>query len=102
MESKVIWSRKSEENLERIFQFIAQDSEVYARIFVQNLILHVEKYFNSKITITGRIVPEFEHSALSFLTENILTCVVSGWKIRGAGKSNNLFWTGLYCSKCCI
>ncbi len=54
-----------------VFQFIAKDSEVYACIFVQNLILHLEKYFNSEIKITERIVPEFENSALSFLREVI-------------------------------
>lgn len=71
MESKVIWSRKSEDNLERIFQFIAQDSEVYARRFVKDLILHVEDFFNSQITVTGRIVPEFENTTLKFLREVI-------------------------------
>jgi hypothetical protein len=69
MESKVIWSLKSEENLERIFQFIAQDSEVYARRFVKDLIIYVEDFFNSKLIVSGRIVPEFENTSLSFLRE---------------------------------
>lgn len=71
MESKVVWSRKSEDNLERIFQFIAQDSEVYARRFVKDLIIHVEDLFNSKISVTGRMVPEFQNTNLAFLREII-------------------------------
>jgi len=71
MESSVIWSKKSDESLKRIFLFIAPDSEVYARRFVKDLILHTETLFNNKVAITGRAVPEFENTILAYLREII-------------------------------
>lgn len=70
MEEKVIWSQKSEDYLERTFQFIAVDSEVYALRFITSLIQYTYDYFSRKIS-PGRKVPEFANTPLSFLKEII-------------------------------
>ncbi len=67
---KVIWSRKSEVYLERIYRFIAKDSEVYAYRFVSSLIQYTEHFFSQPIA-PGRQVPEFQNTPLAFLKEII-------------------------------
>jgi|RifCSPlowO2_12_1023861.scaffolds.fasta_scaffold80164_2 plasmid stabilization system protein ParE len=70
MEGRVIWSKKSDDYLERTFMFIAKDSKVYAERFVTDLILYTEDYFNQDVA-HGRKIPEFEDTQLAFLKEII-------------------------------
>lgn len=67
---KVIWSKKSEIYLERIYRFISLDSEIYAYKFVNSLIIYTESYFNQPIS-PGRKVPEFYDTPYTFLKEII-------------------------------
>ena len=53
---KIIWSKESLVDLERIFDFIGQDSKYYATLFCEEVIERVE--FLSKHPKMGRKVPE--------------------------------------------
>ena len=70
MENKISWSVNSEKSLEKIYNFIAQDSEIYANKFISDLILTTEKRLIHQPQI-DRKVPEFRSSPLSFLRELI-------------------------------
>lgn len=67
---EIVWTHKAEVSLERIYNFIALDSEVYAYQFVKNLILYTENCLETGIA-TGRLVPAFENTPLAFLHEII-------------------------------
>jgi toxin ParE1/3/4 len=69
-QQRVIWSSKAEISLERIYKFIAQDSDVYAYRFVKSLMNNTEKYFEKAIA-PGRSIAEFENTPLDFLQEII-------------------------------
>ena len=43
MEKKIVWSKRSETNLENIFDFIAKDSLIYATRFVTKLVEYTEQ-----------------------------------------------------------
>lgn len=53
---KIIWSNRSLIDLEEIAQYIAKDSEKYAKITINNLINEAVKL--KKNPLLGRIVPE--------------------------------------------
>jgi plasmid stabilization system protein ParE len=70
MEKEVKWTSRSELNLFSIFQYIAQDSEIYAERFVTRLIKHSEEQLKTYTEI-GRYVPEFQSTPLAHLRELI-------------------------------
>jgi len=56
MEFKVSWSPEAIEDLEAIAEYIARDSEYYARAVVTETLVVSRK--TSEFPLTGRIVPE--------------------------------------------
>ena len=70
MEKKIVWSKRSETNLENIFDFIAKDSLIYSTRFVTKLVEYTEQELKHYPEI-GRKVPEFKNTSLDFLREII-------------------------------
>ncbi len=70
MAQGVIWSFRAEHNLQSIFEYIAQDSEIYAARFVQRLVIATEEHLPNNRQ-SGRLVPEFAGTPLGFLREFI-------------------------------
>jgi len=66
--AEVTWSARSIENLSSIYDYI--DSKVYAERFINSLVLSVESQLGV-FPNSGRWVPEFYDSPLSFLREVI-------------------------------
>lgn len=58
MANCIIWSPRAASHLESICEFIAEDSSVYARIFVQKVVALVKSI--SAYPQAGRIVPEYD------------------------------------------
>lgn len=54
---RIIWSPDAASDLEAICDFIAKDSEYYARVFAQGLINTIERLL--LFPESGRIVPEY-------------------------------------------
>ena len=59
---KLIWSPEAADNLEEICEYISKDSEYYARLFAQKIIMLVEEIVD--FPMAGRIVPEFQRDDL--------------------------------------
>ena len=59
---KVNWSPRAASDIEEICNYIANDSEHYARIFAQRVIAIVEKI--PDFPNSGRIVPEYQKENL--------------------------------------
>ena len=59
---KLIWSSEAADNLEEICEYISRDSEYYARLFAQKIIMLVEEI--ADFPMAGRIVPEFQQDDL--------------------------------------
>ncbi len=59
---KLIWSSEAADDLEEICEYISKDSEYYARLFAQRIILLVEKI--ADFPMAGRIVPEYQRDDL--------------------------------------
>ncbi len=70
METKIKWSEKSALHLQNIYNYIAEDSEIYAYRFVNQLILSVEAQL-SVFPLSGRNIPEFEGTYIYYLKEVI-------------------------------
>jgi plasmid stabilization system protein ParE len=68
--TEVIWTTHSEFGLKNIFEFIAHDSAFYAARFVNNLVISTNNQLSLK-PLSGRSIPEFEGTNLSFLREVI-------------------------------
>jgi plasmid stabilization system protein ParE len=62
MVNRIIWSPRAASHLERICEFIAGDSPVYARIFAQKVMALVKSI--PAYPQTGRIVPEYNDTNL--------------------------------------
>jgi toxin ParE1/3/4 len=60
--SEVIWAKLAYKDLDSIYEFIAKDSEIYAKRFVERLILSVSDL--DKFPDSGRIVPEFNDKTI--------------------------------------
>ena len=58
MASIIRWSEQSADDLEAIFNFIARDSEHYARVFIQRIFDSIERLEN--FPQSGRMVPEYK------------------------------------------
>ena len=69
---KLIWSPESIKDLEHIYEYIAQDSEYYAKLFMAKVIETIEKI--PDFPKSGRIVPEYE-------TEGIRERIYKGYRI---------------------
>ncbi len=61
-EVKIEWSPSSINNLEKIAEFISQNSPLYAPVFIRKIINSVERL--KEFPLSGRIVPEFNNSDL--------------------------------------
>jgi len=59
---KIIWSPRAASDVEEICDYIATDSEHYARIFAQKVITIVEKI--PDFPYVGRMVPEYQKDDL--------------------------------------
>jgi toxin ParE1/3/4 len=62
MAPEIRWSPRAVDDLESIGNYIARDSEVYASLFIQNIltiIRHIPEFPTS-----GRIVPEYNNKEL--------------------------------------
>lgn len=59
---ELIWSPKAAADLEEICEYIARDSEYYARFFAQKLVTLVETI--AEFPRAGRIVPEYQRDDL--------------------------------------
>jgi len=55
--AKIIWSPDAAADLEEICDYIAKDSEYYARIFAQGVINAIERLL--LFPESGRVVPEY-------------------------------------------
>jgi plasmid stabilization system protein ParE len=67
--AQVSWSPSSLLDLDSIAEFIARDSPHYAGLFVQSIVVHVEKL--SEFPQSGRVVPEYGREELrEFIFEN--------------------------------
>ena len=56
--AEIRWTTQASEDVEAIAQFIARDSEFYAKIFVSELLNTIERL--ETFPQSGRMVPEFE------------------------------------------
>lgn len=71
---QVIWTNKSAAHLKAIHDYIAEDSSLYAANFIKALVMATQKL--KAFPLAGRIVPEFEHSAL-----NLREVIYKGYRI---------------------
>lgn len=65
--AKVIWTEFALEDLRSIYDYISQDSKVYADRFIERLISRVDQL--ESLPQSGRIVPEFQNESLRELIE---------------------------------
>ena len=97
MEKEIIWTHRSRENLKSIYNYIANDSELYAVRFVQDLVQHTERRLLAHPLI-GKPLSEFSETPLSVLRELlyrgyrviysaegntiiIIACSMAGWTL---------------------
>jgi len=59
---KVFWTKKSEQHLDKIFDYIASDSPFYARQTLSKIISQAEKAAENPLA--GRIVPEMNQKKI--------------------------------------
>ena len=59
---KIIWSTKSEKQLDQIYDYIAQDSPFYANSTILDIINRAEKVVTQPLQ--GRIVPEYKKDSI--------------------------------------
>jgi len=55
--AKLIWSPKAASDMGDICEYISRDSEYYAKLFAQKVMLLAETI--AKFPMTGRVVPEY-------------------------------------------
>ncbi len=60
--AKVIWTTQSLENIERISQYISQNSIYYAQLFAENIFEKVK--ILETFPATGRVVPESDSESI--------------------------------------
>ena len=60
--AKIIWSPKAITELDRICDFISENSEYYARLFAENVLKRIEQLV--LFPYSGRIVPEYNQQDL--------------------------------------
>lgn len=60
--AKIRWTLKAVKNLNSIYDYISQDSKLYAARFVTTLVSKIHRLTTSPLS--GRIVPEFQNENL--------------------------------------
>ncbi len=60
--ARLIWSPKAADDLEEICEYIARDSEHYARVFARHVIELAEQI--AEHPLAGRVVPEYQSADL--------------------------------------
>ena len=93
---KIVWTEPAVEDLRELHAYIARDSEVYARGFVERILAAVEKL--SEHSKVGRVVPEandenvrellFQHYRLIYRIEK--ECIEMLSVIHGARDLSSL------------
>jgi toxin ParE1/3/4 len=58
----IIWSRRATEDLQEIAEYIAQDSEHYAKSVVRTILK--KTHLLAEFPLIGRVVPEFSNDSL--------------------------------------
>jgi plasmid stabilization system protein ParE len=59
---KIVWTEPAVEDLRELYSYIARDSEVYARGFVERIILAAERLID--YPTIGRAVPEADDNGI--------------------------------------
>jgi plasmid stabilization system protein ParE len=67
---KVFWTENASDNLQAIYEYIANDSIFYADRFIENLVNNNTHQLSISPS-SGRYVPEFENTIIHFLRELI-------------------------------
>ena len=75
--ARLIWSPRAATNLEEICEYISRDSEYYAKLFAQRVVLLVERI--AEFPMAGRVVPEYQ---LDDLRERIFESYRIGYRIK--------------------
>jgi toxin ParE1/3/4 len=70
MATEIKWTDRAINNLNRIHNFIALDSPIYAKRFTISLVTSTENLL-SKQPLSGRQLPEFINTPVSYLREVI-------------------------------
>ena len=70
--AKLRWSRQAADDLEEACQFIARDSEQYARLFAQRVMALLKSMAREKLP--GSMVPEYNR-------EDIRECLLHSYRI---------------------
>jgi toxin ParE1/3/4 len=73
--ARIIWSPNASDDLESICEFIAIDSEYYARSFAKGIIKGIERLV--VFSESGRIVPEYNLSNIIYQNYRIVYRVKS-------------------------
>jgi addiction module RelE/StbE family toxin len=60
--ARIVWSPDAAADLEEICNYIAENSELYARVFAQGIINAIERL--QIFPMSGRIVPEYNQKDL--------------------------------------
>lgn len=71
MGKEIIWTDKAQSGLNQIFDFIANDSPIYAERFVLKLIDKAEQQLSLE-PLQGRPVPELQDTPLDSIREIII------------------------------
>ncbi len=66
--AKLIWSPGTAADLEEVCDYIAKDSEYYARLFAQRITSLIEMI--QEFPMVGRIVPEYQRKDLRMIFQN--------------------------------
>ena len=70
MATEVKWTNRAISNLNRIHNFIALDSPIYAERFTKSLVMATEKQLFLQ-PLSGRLLPEFANTPICYLREFI-------------------------------
>jgi plasmid stabilization system protein ParE len=60
--AEVRWTPQAVDNLESIADFIAKDSSHYARLFIMDILVSVDRLYH--FPKSGRVVPELKNPAI--------------------------------------
>lgn len=64
---KIVWSKHALKDLNAIYEFIREDSELYAKRFTEKIINRISQL--EAFPELGRVVPEFEDETIRELIE---------------------------------
>lgn len=72
--AKIVWTEKASAHLKAIHDYIAEDSSVYATMFIKSLVKATAKL--EVFPTAGRLVPEFEGTSV-----NLREVIYHGYRI---------------------